>query len=582
MFAVPHQRPAIPNLSAGAALLGVALVVPGVSIAREVLYNGIVLPESWPPNRAAAVLASREPMDVPYLGKPPAVIRIDVGRQLFVDDFLIESTTLRRTWHKPAYHEGNPVLKPTARWETSGGALGKPERAAPFHGGVWFDPADRLFKMWYTYGTASGIALATSKDGIKWDRPQFDLQPGTNIVRVASQIDSVTVWLDLEENDPARRYKMYEFDRDCWKGRILFSADGKNWRHETWVGPTYDGTSFFRNPFRGVWSISMREFIRPRNPPPRPEWGKGTFVVGRARRYWEDRDFVKATQWEAGKLFGYGEDWGPGKPVWWLMADKNDQPRLSILGLIPELYHADAVAYESLMLGAMVIWHFHAPGRPKVNEVYFSFSRDGFHFSRGSYEPMLTTSPDKDAWNAGNVQNATGVCCVVGDRLYFYCSGRASDPGNTSNEGHHSTGLAFLRRDGFCSMDAADSNGQLTTRPVAFKGRHLFVNAAVPAGELQAEVLDQDGRTIAPFSKENSIPVVADKTLCPVRWKGEADLGKLAGRNVRFRFHLRSGALYSFWVSPDESGASHGYVAAGGPGFTSNRDTVGLAAYSGL
>ena len=44
---------------------------------------------------------------------------------------------------------------------------------------------------------------------------------------------------------------------------------------------------------------------------------------------------------------------------------------------------------------------------------------------------------------------------------------------------------------------------------------------------------------------------------------------------VRFRFHLEDGNLYSFWVSPDNSGASRGYVAAGGPGFTGPTDTVG-------
>ena len=47
---------------------------------------------------------------------------------------------------------------------------------------------------------------------------------------------------------------------------------------------------------------------------------------------------------------------------------------------------------------------------------------------------------------------------------------------------------------------------------------------------------------------------------------------------LRLRFHLKNGSLYAFWFSPDASGASHGYVAAGGPGFTSNQDTVGLAA----
>ena len=40
-------------------------------------------------------------------------------------------------------------------------------------------------------------------------------------------------------------------------------------------------------------------------------------------------------------------------------------------------------------------------------------------------------------------------------------------------------------------------------------------------------------------------------------------------------FHLTSGKLYAFWVSPQANGASHGYVAAGGPGFKGPTDTVG-------
>jgi hypothetical protein len=57
-----------------------------------------------------------------------------------------------------------------------------------------------------------------------------------------------------------------------------------------------------------------------------------------------------------------------------------------------------------------------------------------------------------------------------------------------------------------------------------------------------------------------------------VRWEGVEDLSSVMNQPVRFRFHLRNGALYSFWVSPQISGASHGYVAAGGPGFVSNID----------
>jgi hypothetical protein len=93
------------------------------------------------------------------------------------------------------------------------------------------------------------------------------------------------------------------------------------------------------------------------------------------------------------------------------------------------------------------------------------------------------------------------------------------------------------------------------------------------------DVLDEDGQPIAPFTRENCVPVRADATCQPVTWQGADDLSRLAGRPVRFRFHLSDGHLYAFWVSPEATGASHGYVAAGGPGFTGPTDTRGREAY---
>ena len=73
-------------------------------------------------------------------------------------------------------------------------------------------------------------------------------------------------------------------------------------------------------------------------------------------------------------------------------------------------------------------------------------------------------------------------------------------------------------------------------------------------------------------SAQPCIPAAADRTLQSIRWRGVDDLSSLANQPVRFRFHLKNGKLYAFWVSPATSGASYGYVAAGGPGFSSNRD----------
>jgi hypothetical protein len=89
--------------------------------------------------------------------------------------------------------------------------------------------------------------------------------------------------------------------------------------------------------------------------------------------------------------------------------------------------------------------------------------------------------------------------------------------------------------------------------------------------------LHESGAVISGFTKENCVPVAADKTSQPIRWKAGGDLSSLTNQAVRFRFHLKNGRLYSFWVSPERAGASGGYVAAGGPGFTSNRDTGRLS-----
>ena len=207
-----------------------------------------------------------------------------------------------------------------------------------------------------------------------------------------------------------------------------------------------------------------------------------------------------------------------------------------------------------------------------------AFSCDGFHLDRSCREIFIPVSDKQGDWNYGNVQSAGGCCLVVGDKLYFYVSGRAGKTGDY--EDVCSTGLAILRRDGFASMDAGDEEGVLTTRPVRFNGKHLFVNMDAPLGQLKAEILDSDGKVITPFSKENCLPITGDSTCKKVEWKHakKSDLSKLSNKPVHFRFYLTNGKLYSFWVSPDKSGASHGYVAAGGPGFTGPVDTVGSSA----
>ena len=530
-------------------LVCVAVVVLSARIlAGELLYNGIELSAPWPPAAPVVKLgtadAGGEPMPVPYLKNPPAVIPIDVGRQLFVDDFLIDATTLKRHFYPPTMHPDNPLLKPDQPWEKEGGAM-----AMPFSDGVWYDPADKLFKMWYMAGYTKQTAYASSRDGLHWEKPALDVRAGTNVVQTHVR-DSSTVWLDFEDPDPNRRFKMFlSHSEDKRFGlSAYFSADGIHWGDRALrTGSNGDRSTVFWNPFRKVWVYSLRH-----------GWG-----VPRARRYWEVKDLLGGPQWTQ-----------ISEPLMWVGADRLD-PQRDDLKVMPQLYNLDAVAYESLMLGLFTIWRGDKnipPGRPKPNSVWLGYSRDGFHWDRPKRQPFINVSENPADWNFGNVQSAGGCCLVVGDELWFYFSGRA---GGAKRDAGGATGLAKLRRDGFASMDAGVEAGTLTTRSLRFSGKFLFVNAAAAKGELRAEALDEKNEPIVPYTLANCEPVSTDATKVRINWKGADDLGALSGKVVRLRFQMTNGALYSFWVSPDVSGASGGYVGAGGPGFTGARDTMG-------
>jgi hypothetical protein len=506
----------------------------------ETLYNGIQLPSVWPPRRQGI---TSEPMSVPYLENPPGVIPIDVGRQLFVDDFLIEHCTLPRTIHTARYHPACPLVRPDQPWEQTA-----PNPCAMvFSDGVWYDRHEHLFKMWYMGGITRSTCYATSRDGLQWQKSALDVRPGTNVVQADGR-DSTTIWFDGHADDPKLRYKLFRShgDRKGWGLSVHVSADGIHWSAPVArSGPCGDRTTVFYNPFRRVWVYSIRSDRR-----------------GRTRDYREGPDAIAAAHWQ------------PGEPVPWIGADRLDHRRAD-LRVEPQLYNLDAVAYESLLLGLFSIWRGQPRDRPKPNEICIGFSRDGFHWYRPFRQAFIPVSERHGDWNWGNVQSAGGCCLVVGEQLYFYVSGRAGIQG-TPSSGVCTTGLAILRRDGFASLDAATGEGTVTTRRVTFQGRHLFVNADC-TGELRVEILDDRGTPVKPFTLANCVPVRGDKTLHPMQWKDAPDLAAIVRKPVRLRFTLTRGRLYAFWVSTDRSGASHGYIAAGGPGFTGPTDTVGTS-----
>ncbi len=538
------------------ALLGMAGVCFGVSNAEsaqpakgEMLYNGIVLPEVWPPRDRDP--ASRTPMPVPYLAARPAVVPIDTGRQLFIDDFLVEKTTLRRTFHTPQKFAGNPILKPKNSYELHGGHR---PAAAPHSGGAWYDHRDQLFKMWYMTGWYGGAALAHSRDGLTWTRPDLGIVPGTNHIpdpnpEMRWGMDHVRIdWWARNEDERFKRLHFYHKTDKGEGGRVHFSRDGVHWTASVAAtGPSGDRNTFFYNPFRKRWVFSIKVQATDAS-------------KSRARNYWEHADFLSAVRWKK------------DDPVFWMGADDLDPPDPAV-GDPAQIYDLDVAPYESLLVGIFQVHKGPANSIaeknrvPKMTELSIGYTRDGFHWHRPVRTPFIAASRKPGDWERAYVHSTGGVLLVVGDKLHIYYSGLSGDaPNGPDMYAGGSTGVAFLRRDGFASMDAGDTEGGLTTRPLRFSGAHLFVNVEAPQGAVRAEVIDAAGKPIPPFTLQNSVAFTGDSTRQRLQWRGADSLAPLAGKEVRVRFQLRNGKLFSFWVTPDAEGFSRGYVAAGGPG----------------
>ena len=510
---------------------------------NNVLYNGVALPDVWPPRNIGM---NYDPMPTPYLINRPEIIPIDLGRQLLVDNFLIEQTDMERRSYTPRKMSFNPVLKPETELEQ--GIYGIPGASAK-DGGVWWDPKDQLFKMWYEAGWLHRMAYATSKDGIYWERPNLDIVPGTNQIVPEIVADSSTVWLDHFTQNDEERFKMFLRSPNSIPGSTerfnygfsMVSPDGIHWGKPVKTGPCGDRSTMFYNPFRQKWVYSLRN----------PE-NINRVPIGRFRYYHEHSNFLEGAKWTKEDL------------IFWLGADYLDDPD-PYIGDKAQLYNLSAVPYESIMLGFFSVWQ--GPENDvcasdnviKRNQVMVGYSRDGYSWFREDMNPFhAVNTTTSDAWNQGNLQSVAGAPLIVGDKLYFYLSGRRL----RGTQEITTTGLATLRRDGFASMKGT---GELQTPLLKFDGSYFFVNANV-TGEMKVELLDSNNKVIEGFSKDECKAFKGDNVKAKIEWTGNASLASLKNKQLKVKFYIDNGEIFAFWISPSANGESMGYTAGGGPG----------------
>ncbi|MCC6694132.1 MAG: hypothetical protein IT365_00750 [Candidatus Hydrogenedentes bacterium] len=108
-----------------------------------------------------------------------------------------------------------------------------------------------------------------------------------------------------------------------------------------------------------------------------------------------------------------------------------------------------------------------------------------------------------------------------------------------------------LRMDGFVSVHAPMTGGEIMTRPIVFEGKNLALNFSTSAaGTVRIEILDEAATPIEGFTLEDAPEIFGDSLSQVVPWKDGKDLSSLAGKPIRLRFVLNDADVYAFQFQP--------------------------------
>lgn len=169
-------------------------------------------------------------------------------------------------------------------------------------------------------------------------------------------------------------------------------------------------------------------------------------------------------------------------------------------------------------------------------------SRDGKKFRRWSDPLIPKTAPKDRGGNRSNYMTWGLVQLPNSKTEYSMYATEAYYTGPDSRVRRFT-----IRIDGFVSIRAGDKGGVLVTKPFRFRGNKLVLNyAASKNGSIRVEVLDaKSGKALGSFSAPNCKPLRGDSIEQTVQWSRDADVGSLAGQNIRLRFQLVNADLYS-------------------------------------
>jgi hypothetical protein len=181
-----------------------------------------------------------------------------------------------------------------------------------------------------------------------------------------------------------------------------------------------------------------------------------------------------------------------------------------------------------------------------LSDAMLMCSRDGKHFSMWPESFIRPGLRPKDNWTYwdnfvvwGMIETASPVMGAP-DEMSIFVQEAFLQSGPSRLRRH------TLRVDGFVSVCAPLSGGEMLTRPLVFSGSELIMNYSTSAaGSVQVELQDAQGVPLPGFALADSEVMYGDSLEQPMLWRGGPDLRALAGAPVRLRFVLKDADIFS-------------------------------------
>jgi hypothetical protein len=421
-------------------------------------------------------------------------------------------------------HPGTPVMPI--------GAKGDPDFPRAYFCGTILH-IDGEYRMWYSGfdGHKRQVCYATSKDGVKWDKPKLGIVDyNGNRDNNLTGIDGgeavkgmiVLVLHDPEDPDPERRFKMVREVNPEQKPAAI-SADGIHWNSlgggkDILGGGNLEPSGLIK--FNGAYYIYGHG-----GPVPHPIQIRG--YMRAQKRMMVTLMSCDFEHWTTAGNVSFRRDDLPPRPIMDFEFHRGEQVHLG----------ASVWNRGNVLLGFYGQWHNATNDRRSaVVDIGLVVSSDGIHFKEPLPDFKMIPSFEEDDRAEQRLTQGQAFH-NIGDRTFVYY-GIWTEIDRNSPTGVR---VATWPRDrlGYFAPVPEAKETHCISSPITAAGNDvriaLNVTGLSDEGRLTVEVLDERFVPLPGYSAADFVPIEAKSGLrLPVAWRGGATLGKLT-QPIRLR-----------------------------------------------